>query len=887
MDLVFENPEFLWLLVALVPFAVWDGLRRWGASRARQLASVAVRLALLAGVALAVAQPQLRHEEQVADVVFLVDRSASVPDSLFDHAMTRVEALRAELGEGERAALVLFDGTPEVLVYPGREWTLPEQLRSAEPVAETDLGMALQVALGLIPQDHAGRIVLVSDARPTQGAAVAAMVTAREREVAVWSVALEPGFTDPAVYDVEWASEQFGPGETIAGTVVLRGGPEPLEGTLRLTLGEATIAEEAVSLPANDVLRVPFEHSPETPLEPGLAVLRAELVPADPSQDPRPINNEMASGVDITGPPRVLVIASDTADVTNLAQALEAEELEVTVFETQAFADSGAEVDDYDLVVLSDVPAEAPSDREALPVLPAEHLAALRRYVSDGGGLVVFGGDSSYELGGYGQSELAGALPIELQPRDPEMDPAVTMIMILDNSGSMGTWAEGGTKMDLANQGAAAAMHLLRDFDRIGVMAVDDRVDWVVRMQNASDKETLERAIRGIPVGGGGIYVYTSLREAYRAIRTEDTPLRHVILFTDAADSEEQVSGVIFGWGPGPNSYDLARSMRAEGITVSVIAIGSEWDQDTNFCRNLADAGGGRFYITDRASQLQTLFVEETQRLVDSVLNENPFRVRSEREHPIIEGLDFRRSPRLRGLMQLEARPTADVLLSHPDGYPVLTTWQYGLGQVAAFAIDAGPRWADRWLEWDGYPVMYSQLARWALRRAEGADTALAVEHGDGRSLLTIARRSSEGLSDAGGGMTAELVDITDSATEVGATGVPVALQILEPGLWQAALATAPGRRYRVVVRDGAGESFAEETFVAPGAAEFRFEEADRAWLEALASETGGAVDPAPGEVTGPLATVTTRTATWPWWLLAAILLMPLDAFLRRPARDA
>jgi hypothetical protein len=441
--------------------------------------------------------------------------------------------------------------------------------------------------------------------------------------------------------------------------------------------------------------------------------------------------------------------------------------------------------------------------------------------------------------------------------------------------------------MDLANAAAVSAMHLLRPFDHLGVMAVDDRVDWVVPMAPVTDRETIERGILGVPVGGGGIYVYTSLREAFRTMRHADTPLRHIILFTDAADSEEQVSGVIFGWGPGPNSYDLARAMASEGITLSVIGIGNNYDQDVTFLQTLAEAGGGRYYLTSRARELETLFVEETQRLVDSLLDEQNFRIHAELEHPAVEGIEFRRSPRLSGHIELEARATAEVVLTCPDDHPIMTTWQYGLGQVAVLAIDSGPRWSERWLDWDGYSIFWTQMSRWAMRRHEGDETALEVAFEDSEAYLRVARRSYEGLTEVEGGLRALLTQTGPDGGAIGAP-IPIALDVVEPGLWDAVLATDPGVRYTVSVVDADGEVFAEQSFVSPPSPEFRYESADEQGLGELAAFTGGGFDPGEDDrITGELATLRSYQPLWLYFLCSALFLLPIDAFLRRPGRDA
>lgn len=872
----FEQPELLSLGLAFLPIAIWDAARKWGGGRTRQVLSVALRFLLLCAILAGIARPKLTHDEQIGHVLFVVDRSASIPDNLLNNALTRVEELRADLDSNELSGLILFDGEPEVVVYPGNEWERPQALR-AEPVDQTDVGRALHVALALIPEGEVGRVVLLSDARVTHGDMQTALTAARQREIAVTTIPIEPDHADPAITQVSPDRTTIRPGETFTGSVTLRGGPVDSAGRLHLALGAEEILVQEVTLPAGESVSVPFEYAAEDALEPGLAVLQAEWLPDDPATDAQQANNSLTMGLNVEGPPEVLIVASALEEVENLKDQLEAEEMAVTLVSVADFEASELQFSDFDLLVLGNVPALVPDGEEATPVLSTERIDEIRHYVSGGGGLVVLGGDKSYELGGYGQTELATVLPIELEPRDPEIEPDIAMVMILDNSGSMGSWAEGGTKMDLANQGAAAAMRLLRPSDYLAVMAVDDRVDQVVPLQRVTNQDAMARSILGIPVGGGGIYVYTSLREAYRQMRRVDAPIRHVILFSDAADSEEQVSGVIFGWGPGPNSYDLARAMHSEGITVSVIGIGSEYDQDANFLRNLASAGGGRYYLTARASELETLFVEETQRLVDSILNESNFRVRREIEHPIVEGLEFRRSPRLSGLIELEARETAEVILTHPDGFPVLTTWRYGLGQVAALAVDAGPRWSAEWLDWEGYGTFWSQLSRWAIRRHEGDDTAVDVAHSDTGTYLTVARRTPEGLTELEGGLQASLH--SDGGERA------VSLRIVEPGLWEADLETAPNTRYVVRITDSTGEIFAEQSFVAPGSPEFQYSDADYDFLMAVAGQTGGVF--APQDTLGkiPLSERSRHEELWLFCLGGALILLPIDAFLRRSGR--
>ena len=166
----FYAPQWLWLLPALLPLLLWDSIRSWGTTRvSRRIVSAVVRLLILAALATALADPRWHRNDRVAHVIMVVDRSASIPDDALAGAMARIDELRAELGEDVRVGLVVFDDDPEVAVFPGDPWTPPDPLRS-EPVEVSDIDEALQLALGLIPADEGGEIVLFSDGRATAGA---------------------------------------------------------------------------------------------------------------------------------------------------------------------------------------------------------------------------------------------------------------------------------------------------------------------------------------------------------------------------------------------------------------------------------------------------------------------------------------------------------------------------------------------------------------------------------------------------------------------------------------------------------------------------------------------------------------------------------------------
>lgn len=868
------RPILVWLALPVVALVVYDLWRRWGDSGGRRVLAAMTRALGLLAVVAALLDVRWHRRDEVGHVVFVVDRSASVPDPAYAAALAEVERLRGQLGDEIRVGLVLFDGEADLAVLPGTPWSAPSATRG-ELRDGSDIDGALALALALVPEGEQGEIVLLSDGRGAGGEpGLDGRMLAQARDVIIHAIVVDPVRNDPAVLLVELDESQVRPGSTASGKVEVIGGDRLQRGTLTVKVGDKVAHTQQVELPAGESIEVPFSHALDQKAAPGTLPVEATLE-LEEAGDTDATNNRGTGSLVVGEPPKVRVIAGEDADGGAIARALRAERMEVEVVKASEMKPEHSRLESVDLVILANAPAEAVAGERGMA---DAFMANLARWVDGGGGLVVLGGPMAYDMGGYGDTALEKILPVKIDPVEQEIESAATIVIILDRSGSMSAmagWSK--TKMELADEGAVASLRLLRPFDQVAVMSVTEEVRWEVNLQAVGDGGDMERRVLRVRADGGGIYVYTAIEEAYETMEKADTPLRHVILFSDAADSEEKVKGVPFGEGPGLRAEDLARKKRDEGITTSVIGIGTEDDVDTQFLKDLAKAGGGRFYLTADASKLRSLFVQETERLVDSSLKEVPFRPVALTRHPVNEGIDFQRAPFLKGYQQLEARPTAEILMTAAEGHPLLATWRYGLGHVMAWSSDAGPRWSDEWLSWNGYNTFWTQLARFTLRTGSGSDTQIEVDVERGAAVVRIARRDDKGLSIDDGAVRARVVDGTEQRF--------LDLRSREPGLWDASLATSAGHTYTVEVLDSQDKVLARHTFAPPPSAEQRHRTADRELLEGIAKQTGGTVGPdrlTPAVATGVTADV---FRLWPFFLALALLLVPIDAMLRRSAR--
>jgi hypothetical protein len=128
--------------------------------------------------------------------------------------------------------------------------------------------------------------------------------------------------------------------------------------------------------------------------------------------------------------------------------------------------DSLTELQNYDLLILSNVPATALTQRQ---------MEVARIYVEElGGGLIMLGGDQSFGLGGYYKTVLEDILPVRSDFEKEKEKPSLAMMLLIDRSGSME-----GQKMELAKEAAKSAVQLLGPNDRIGVIAFDTESTWI------------------------------------------------------------------------------------------------------------------------------------------------------------------------------------------------------------------------------------------------------------------------------------------------------------------------------------------------------------------------------------------------------------------------
>lgn len=697
-------------------------------SSARRRAMWAFGSGAAVAAALAVASPEWGHPIDRLTVVLAVDRSRSMELVASAAVRARDEEARAveSMHDEDRIARVVF-GTEAATEDPAHPRSA---LASAQEVLVgadgTDLGAAIRRALAEVPDESAGRIVVITDGASNRGDPLGAAAAASAAGIPVDVLRLShedrPNIRLESVRLPLTADE----GEAFDLRVVTRSATGA-DVQVRVSVDGRVVQTGHAHIGAGEDVLTLRQRAPAA----GLRRYEVDVATSDSRLDAVVQDNRAGGFLRVRGPSRVLILEGERGRSAPLAQALSAAAFRVDERGATGFPDDLAALAAYDLVVLSDVPA-----RELSP----DQMEQLATYVRElGGGLLLMGGDRSMGPGGYARTPVEEISPLAFDMRQERRRASLAEIIAIDFSGSMAMRVSSGqTKLQLANEAAARSAALLGPGDSLGVMHVDTQVHWTVPLAPIRDESNLRDVttrIRAVGPSGGGIIIPVTLEESYRALRTYRANLRHLLLFADGDDSE-MIEG----------QAALVAEAYTQGITTSVVSLGR--GHDTPELENLSRAGHGRFYLVEDAMRLPAVFAQETILAARSSIREEPFRPRVVAPDVVTRGIDFAAGPPLRGWVVTIPKARASVLLSGPDNDPILATWQVGVGRVAAFTSDAKDRWGRDWIHWPEAQRLWAELARSLVRRTDpfvrvDADTRGGVLH------VHADARTPEGYADS------------------------------------------------------------------------------------------------------------------------------------------
>ncbi len=813
--------------------------------RGQRWLNVVLRALFICALVGALVQVVLTSFESRVSTIFLVDTSASVPDSALEEARDYINQARGATGERDEVRVLAFAGHPYKVDLPeeGPLEAIP-RVEDEQDALHTDAAAALRMAYGLFPQDHIKRAVVISDGNETRGDFLAEAHRASAFGIRLYNqeTEIEPR-PEVLIREVD-VPDTLKVGAPFKLTARVFSNHED-EATLTLWQNDFRDGTQKVEL-QKGINEVTFE---TVVSEPGFKEFKLEMNVA--GEDFFKANNEFVHSANVRGKPRVLYVEGEMRARHYLQRALRNENFEVETRGVYGLPDSIEEFENFDLVLVSDLPATHMSTRQM-------HL--IDRYVNElGGGFIVAGGESSFGPGGYYGTDLEKVLPVEFEPEKKRETPSLALMLVIDKSGSMS-----GERIELAKEAAKATAEILQRDDKIGVTAFDDGIQRLVRMQSAANRVRIMGDISRLRASGG-TNIAKGLEDAYEQLALTPAKLKHVILLTDGHSDRANIFS------------ELLPAMRIEGITVSTVAIGSE--SAGTMLEQIAEGGGGRTYQTTNPHNIPRIFMKETSQVSRSSMVEEPFRPRIAKKAQVLDGIPWDRAPYLLGYVSTRAKDQAEVLMVSEYGEPILARWRHGLGKVAVFTSDLKNRWAVQWVRWPGYSKFWAQLIRDTMRTDDRMNLAMRTEvvQGEAQIVVDAIDQDDQFIND---------LDSTVMLRDPSGDKEPVELEQTAAGRYEARVPLSAYGSYSLQAKhdkdgDTIGVSLGSISYPYPR--EYLFLEPNREMLRRAADIARGETNPEVATLFDPMGEeVKYRRELWPYFLMAALGFLLLDLAFRR-----
>ncbi len=648
LGISFEIPVFLLLIIPAIAVFVFvnrDVLRKGG-----NLHLMAMRSAAMAVLLLVLAMPHVTKEESImqetTSILVIDDHTGSM--RIYGGSAGGEVASAIEAGTG---------GVSKV------------ELRNLSAQDYTALGDAIyQGILGSSLKNNV--VILASDGNSNRGAdALDVAAFAAETNARIFSVVPELKGSEVYVEDIG-GSDKAPVNSEYAGKVSIGGIGGEASYTLRVFIDEEKVLDTPV-LQNTPRKEFPFEHVFNSK---GPHRITARIFPDSPDEFPQ--NDIFNKVVEVVERPKLLLVTS--SESSPLSQVLgEVYDVDVEVSLT-------SDIGEYDAIILDDQPSDSIGSTDRI-----------REFLADGGGLLVVGGNHSYNNGGYYESAFESLLPVKSSEVPDRKGEQINVVILIDISGSTGVSMSGNSKIDVEKAIAVKMVRDLADKAHVGVVAFNSNAYVIQSIRKTGDTGQLEEKIARLQFGGG-TYVLEGLIKARDMLRTVQGS-RYVILISDGVTNYPvQV-------------FEEAGHMANDDFTTHTIGVG--FDTDVSFMRGLAMRGNGVYFEPRETDRVRILFggledgEEEDGGRFSMILTDT--------HHFITEGLTSI-NVSIDGFNKVSGKASAQVLAATRDLKPLLAVWRFGLGRVASLAVDNGGEWVNR-LYTGGNSRIISSTVNWII----------------------------------------------------------------------------------------------------------------------------------------------------------------------------
>ena len=775
-----------WLLLLLfIPALLWTSYRDLiTLGTTRRWIVLALRCSLIAFLTFALSEMYARRPNDSVTVIFLWDRSLSMPpeykgqgpDDLREERIFKfindAVAMRGSAHANDRVGVIVFGKQPSLELPPGRVPKLNfKKIYSQVDKSYTDIAGALKLALASFPEGGGKRVVLISDGNENMGQAEEQARLAKQNGVQIDVVPIAAGRKHQGEILVERieAPPLTEKGSRLPLRIVIRSfHPEIV--VARLTLRKITFDPTRDTKDSEQTSTVvelrqglqAFQFQQAGAKDETVFAYEASIVPLRVKTEAGAIRHEGLPGdrvdnnvarvtVMSRGERAVLILEDRPEDKSNvvthqlLVDRLRAANPQLKIMtmmpaQLRAITKGDNErlatfLTKFDAIFLANLPADQFTDDEQKVIRSIVH--------DQGAGLVMIGGNQSFGAGGWQNTEIEKALPVEMELKSMKVEGRSGLVLIMHAS----EMAEGNAWQ---RKIAKLALEKLSPMDYFGQIHYNHGApgghQWHIPFQEiAGSRNRLMRLVDSMEPGDMPD-VDPAFLKAHKELTNPEYSLgtKHIILISDGDH-----------WDA---SRQMLQKLLRDKITCSTVCITTHGIDANKKMAAVARATNGRSYDVKDPKELPAIYVRETRLVSQSFVHTKPFAplLKGLREGPT-EGMAGP-LPKLFGFVRTTPRdsPLVKVLIeTEPMGpfkFPILAAWQYGLGKSVAFTSDARTQpkgdafWDKDWAnDKSMYGRFWNQTLDWVLRPKEtGTHLFMSTEQKDGKIRIIVEAQDAD-----------------------------------------------------------------------------------------------------------------------------------------------
>jgi uncharacterized membrane protein len=333
----------------------------------------------------------------------------------------------------------------------------------------------------------------------------------------------------------------------------------------------------------------------------------------------------------------------------------------------------------------------------------------LRNYIANGGGLLVIGGDNSYDYGEYLGSELETILPIESY--SSTYSGSTNIVLVLDTSLSVtqeySSEYNSSETENLLQYEKAIAMDLvenqLNDNTNVGLVSFGtssrELIEGMIPLSSKENRRIVSNTISDLnySLKGDTTSYFEGLNMA-DTILPKNSLYNNVIIISDGSFYGKKADI--------QTEYILTKNKAIDMINrnnmiyfTHIVPMDPEvnfmntYNNDKNdyYFKLLAEEVGGVHEKIPKGQSIKFILGDLTKDITSGESEEYAL-VRLDEEHFITRYLNI--SGSISGYNDVTQKIGANRLITTSMGKPVVTSWQFGLGRVVSLSTDSGNSWA-------------------------------------------------------------------------------------------------------------------------------------------------------------------------------------------------